>query len=671
MSSSPVNRQDIDWASLLGNLSDSGQRLLVPLQGDREFCLQQLEQLPGPDDRLLLSDRDDLKGATPFRQASGLLGREAGLVVFDAFDRFPVDALCIAAGLLRGGGPLLVLLPPEGWPNPDPDGCWQQREGAGRFAGYLFEEMKSVMALWSPGPRAPRLPFAEATGFYGELTEDQEWALDWLRHDWDELGPNRVLVAADRGRGKSLLLGRFAAGLEKPFLVTAASRRQAETLLQQLPEDRHEFIAPDELVRRGERIDYLLIDEAAMLPYSLLQDCLELADKALLATTLNGYEGTGQGFRLRFLRDQGDRMRMLMLEQPVRWGKGDLLEMGLNQALLLKPDELPPVTEGEVLTIESVDGEALLQQRERLRQAHALMLEAHYRYKPSDLRQWLDDPNQRLYLALRGEVVVGVLQINEEGGIDAETVEEIRMGRRRPQGHLLAQMLTAQAGMDGFAGYRGWRIQRIAVREEQRRHGVGRAMLERAREDARDRGMDWFGSSFALDAEVTPFWAGCGFTLAHLGRGRGSSSGRQSVALVEPLNEDLGPMLEAQQQRLLRDLPLHLRGYGREIRVEDVDGLLRLLPETEPELSAQDRDILDAVIDGHHGLDLAEAVLSRWLLSALRRETLLDEASRRRLIETLLMGRETDGDEGRRQRQQQLREDLARLREACPYRDAT
>jgi tRNA(Met) cytidine acetyltransferase len=667
--SSPAAEQGLeDWKLLLQRLERSGQRLVVPLAAERTDCLTIIDLIAREGERITLSDRQDLGAAVPVAQAAGQLGKEADLVVFDAFDRFSVDALCIAAGLLRGGGLLLILLPPQGFPVKDPDGCWQQCQGNARFMEYLFAELADAGALWRPGQRPPLLPPVIRTGFFGELTEDQEWALDWLNNDWPEMGPERALVAADRGRGKSLLLGRYAAGLEQPVVVTAASRRQAEVLLAQLPESRRHFVAPDELLRRGERVPLLLVDEAAMLPYGLLQDCLELADRALLATTLNGYEGTGQGFRLRFLRDQGDRIRLLGLEHPVRWGQGDLLELGLNNSLLLQPAELPGIEADEPLEIRLVSGEELLGQRDWMRQAHALMLSAHYRYRPSDLRQWLEDPNQRLYLAIQGAAVVGVLQINAEGGFDDETGHEILMGRRRPQGHLLAQMLTAQAGLRGFAGWKGWRIQRIAVRDERRRQGVGRALIARAETDAREQELDWIGSSFALDAEVAGFWTACGFAAVHLGRGRGGSSGRPAVAVLRALNPVLETPLSQLGRRLVRDLPLQLRGHARDLRAADIGALLTLLPPDRVVPDAHQADILDAVIDGHFGLDLAAAELSRWLLHALREPDCLPAERRERLIDCLLTGRGVAGETGRKTLIREIRRDLALLRERSPYR---
>ncbi len=649
-------------------LARSGQRQLVLLAGEREPSLELLRQLPPAEQTLVLSDRDDLGPAQPIALAANLLGREADRVLFDAFDRFSIDALCIAAGLLRSGGVLVMLLPPEGLPQDDPDGRWQGQRGEPRLLPWLLDQLKAAGALWRPGERVPLLPQVIETGFFGDLTEDQEWALDWLNNDWPEMGPQRALVAADRGRGKSLLLGRYAAGLEQPFVVTAASRRQAGVLLDQLPEERRHFIAPDELVRRGERVELLIVDEAAMLPYRLLQDCLALADRALLATTLNGYEGTGQGFRLRFLRDQGEHIRLLGLEHPVRWGQGDLLELGLNQALLLQPSELPEVPAEEPLTIRSLNGEALLQQPERMRQAHALMLSAHYRYRPSDLRQWLEDPNQRLYLALRGEAVVGVLQINVEGGFDAETGDAIFTGRRRPRGHLLAQMLTAQAGLRDFAARRGWRIQRIAVREDQRRQGIGRALLERAEQDAREQGMDWIGSSFALDAELAPFWRACGLNALHLGRGRGKSSGRPAVVVLRALNDVLIPSLERLAGRLRDNLPLYLRGHARDLRPSDVDALLQLMAEAGSPLDALQADLLDAVIDGHFGFDLAQPELARWLVAALPGVTGLAPEQRLRLIACLLLDQPAATGLGRKARIRALRDDLAELRREKPFR---
>ena len=62
------------------------------------------------------------------------------------------------------------------------------------------------------------------------------------------------------------------------------------------------FIAPDRLIAEQQAADILIIDEAAMLPYPMLQQLCRQYRKIIMATTTGGYEGTGQGVPAAFYR---------------------------------------------------------------------------------------------------------------------------------------------------------------------------------------------------------------------------------------------------------------------------------------------------------------------------------------------------------------------------------
>ena len=141
--------------------------------------------------------------------------------------------------------------------------------------------------------------------------------------------------------------------------------------------------------------------------------------------------------------------------------------------------------------------------RESLWQVYRLLSAAHYRTRPSDLRMLMENPDLLLVVARCGQRIVGAVLLNREGGLDARLGKQIFLGRRRPRGHLLAQMLTAQAGIADFAEYRGLRVQRIAVSEDCRRRGLGTCLLERALEIAAGSELDYLGASFALDSQHT------------------------------------------------------------------------------------------------------------------------------------------------------------------------
>ena len=86
----------------------------------------------------------------------------------------------------------------------------------------------------------------------------------------------------------------------------------------------------------------MLIDEAAAIPQPILLALLQRFPRVLLSTTTDGYEGTGQGFVLRFLRELSRRdpgWQRLTLDAPVRWTANDPLERWLYRSLLLDAQE--------------------------------------------------------------------------------------------------------------------------------------------------------------------------------------------------------------------------------------------------------------------------------------------------------------------------------------------
>ena len=161
----------------------------------------------------------------------------------------------------------------------------------------------------------------------------------------------------------------------------------------------------------------------------------------------------------------------------------------------------------------------------------------------------MDDDNQQIIIAQQMQVVVGVLLLNEEGGFDEALSQDIFLGKRRPQGHLLAQMMTAQAGVINFAGFRGLRVQRIAVHEGRRRQGIGGLLIGRAKQLVGEIRLDYLGSSFALDHTMAPFWKKTGFQLVHIAAGKGKSTGRQTIAMLHSQQPDVLKLMASMQQK--------------------------------------------------------------------------------------------------------------------------
>ncbi|MFV2033285.1 MAG: GNAT family N-acetyltransferase, partial [Gammaproteobacteria bacterium] len=525
----------IDWfTSLSDNLSEHRQRLILSVQGEQNWCAQMVSIGKSRyQDWLLISDRIDDEISVPFAKAETLLGQESSLVVVDLFQGLNPDVLCIASGLVKCGGLLVVLsVPPTQWSLIDDRyGVWQDNRmpKSALFIEYFFKNLSQAAAgavtirQGEKLPPLPKLPTAQTVSMVSGKTTEQA---EIQRHidQWLEIQHQpMVLITADRGRGKSTCLGFIIqeqfAERQLSVLVTAHSRQSAAILLAQAGET--EFIAPDRLIADAPAADVLVIDEAAMLPYPMLQKLCRLYPRVVMATTTGGYEGTGQGFLLRFIaRLPRDQVLRLSLAAPVRWAANDCLETWLNTRLLLQPS--PPSAEpgdvlGESCRYRVLGASEIGKDTGLLIEIYSLMVSAHYRTRPSDLRMLMENPDLSIVLAEAAGKIVGIALLNREGGFEPPLCEQVFLGKRRPVGHLLAQMITAQAGARHFARHRGLRIQRIAVLSSLRRQGIGRRLVESAMQHARAQEYDYIGASFAFEAETSAFWQNCQFDLVHIG----------------------------------------------------------------------------------------------------------------------------------------------------------
>jgi len=668
--------------ALLDQLLRSKQRQLVALQGPRSWCDAQFEKLFAADDSMLvLSNRKLVEAAVSFGTADSCLGRESRLVVLDLFEGFNPDVLCIAAGLVQSGGVLMTLSPPvEDWDmRTDRYACWQDqsRSQRARFAEYFFSALgadaETGMLLtpgYETGPISP-LPVLTPTPIEQGMTAEQGHCLQRIEQ-WLATGQAGIaLINADRGRGKSTCLGLLLKHLQPGLriLVTANSRQTTAQLLRLVADA--EFVAPDRLLLSCPAADLVIIDEAAMLPQSILRQLCRLYPRLVMATTSGGYEGTGRGFMLRFVAQmEASGLMQLDLEMPVRWCQGDRLEAWLNRTLMLNSDPSignrlkEPLASCELQLLENPGDSAHLP---LLKQVYRLMNAAHYRSRPSDLRMLMENPDLVLIVACSAEQVIGAVLLNIEGGLDEALCEEIFLGRRRPRGHLLAQMLTAQAGIRNFAKYRGIRVQRIAVAEACRRQGLGTRLLERARVFGQQNSFAYLGASFALDPTSAGFWQQAQFSLVHVSYGRGKSSGEHSIAVLHPLKPALDADVQLMQQRIQQQLPIWMTQFLQTMDAAQVVALLRFAG-FDAELNELEQREIDAFARGNKGFELCFVSLQKYVMHCIARSCddpgtlLIEKAIQNR--NWGLLERES-GAEGRKQLQRRLRGQVEALCKDC------
>lgn len=485
---------------------------------------------------LVLDDRSDDKFA--MHRYRDYLGANNLLVVLNFSHSVHADALAALAGTVMSGGLLIVNLPQQESPF---------RQRMIRLAHFFdrvidIQHDSALAAAYQQLSVLPKPHCAKPT--FPNLAQQQI-----IRTMLAEPDATHVIMA-DRGRGKSSTLGAALKGYQghARLIVTAPKRSQVDNLMQQAG-GQVEFIAWERLIELPSDNIRLVIDEAAGLPIHILQQLCQRFTVWGIATTVEGYEGCGRGFVIRFLTwlKQQQPFHQHTLEQAVRWQAPDDCEDWLNLLLCLKPTA--PTTSWP-------DGCHWLQANsladEPLHQVIQLLLEAHYQSSPNDLRLLLDDKRQQLLVACQQGQLIGLVWIAEEGPIPLPLQPHIIAGTRRPAGDLLPQALTYKWQHHAPMQWRWWRIIRIAVAEPLRRQGLGSMLLEQVQHAAVENQIDAVGSSFGAAPEVLAFWQANDFQLLHQGQKRQMASGYQNAMVAFGCSASASEFIT---QRLLLNQP--------------------------------------------------------------------------------------------------------------------
>ena len=555
------------------------------------------------------------------RRARDLLGRGHDVVTVDGRDGLDPDLLAAASGAVRGGGVLALRMPARPWTNGGwaerlaawPHGQQDVRTGFMRRLERILPGRAGVVTVAAPGA-APR-PQGRATCPAPCASTDQANAVAATVAALEQ-GVPAVLIA-DRGRGKSSALGIAAARWDAPVVVTGPSPESAAEVVARADEAGVTVRwCPVGGLRALDPGMSLFVDEAAALPSAVLRELARRHEHIAFATTVHGYEGTGRGFAVRFLPAL-DRLRpgwaRITLDAPIRWAPGDPVEQAIADALVL--DAAPSPSPAGPTRIDALAPGALAADDSLLRAVVGLLVEAHYRTRPSDVRRLMDAPNLRVLVARAGSAVAGVLLLAEEGGLDAGAAEAVARGRWRPRGHLLPETLACHLGSRAGATLRSGRIVRIATHPARRREGIGRALIEAATD-----GVDILGSSFGLDAELLAFWSAAGFRAVRCGIRASPISGLPSAVVLRGISPAGAGVVEALRGRFGAHLPDQLPGALRTLD----PGLVLALGAHAPVAQAPDPDAeeLVAVAWGPRAFDAAPSATLTLVKTALTDGTL-------------------------------------------------
>ena len=609
-----LNQQQNDMLdALMAESNWRGWRRLVWLSGPHQECLDIAQVIarrfaPGV---TWISDHPP-RGSTHLGtyQAQKLLGKEISTLIFDSHNRFDPNAFAAACGAVKAGGIALLMTPdPEQWQQqPDLDAAriavhpLTPEQVGNRFIRRLIQQLHmdqrvvhwSTSKPWQFDPEPITNQPAAALKPKG-VTPDQQLAIDAVTAVVVGHRRRPALLISDRGRGKSAALGIAAGQLLsercKRILVTGPRSSAAQNLFNHaLPMleksnkvDQLQFIAPDKLISHPVRCDLLLVDEAAGLPLPMLQQLLKTHSRIAFATTVHGYEGSGRGFALRFgdlLDKQTPGWKKITLQQPIRFAVNDPLEKALFHCLMLDastderpcPDNIDPAQ----LKVTRINRDDLIHDELTLRNLFGLLVLAHYRTRPLDLRQLLDGPNIRVWTLTHEERIVATALVSREGDLDKKLARKIFAGERRPRGHLLPQTLAGHLGLKESATLEGERIMRIVVHPAWQGRGIGQQLVHHIQQRASQEGLDWCGSSFGATSRLIRFWGQVGMQPVYVGSRREASSGAHSVSMIAGLNSKGKQMAARATQVFSKKFPYWLAETLRELESPVIAAIYRL-----------------------------------------------------------------------------------------------
>lgn len=598
------------WCTWRQQLALCGERRLLVLAGSEHWAIDQAKQLVNTQAHnltLWLGDAHDAHLTTPQNKFKTVLGKEYNVVVFNAFSGLHPDALGAVSGTLMAGGVLLLLCPPfADWPQyADPDltrYVSQPEQAQGLHSRFITRFINQLtqdpnVTYWAEQAIAPTFttsPFADSSikrspwqpspDRHGCLNQQQRQALALMLNSARARTP--MILTADRGRGKSSLLGLAAARLVTAglqVLLTAPSPNAVAQVLAHCQQPLT-FMAPDALLAENPHVDILLIDEAAAIPVVML---LTLAKRycCIFSSTEHGYEGTGLGFQLKFqpqLLSMQPRTQKYHLHTPARWSAQDPLEPLLFKLLALNANVVTPPSHGP-LEQRWVSRDELLSNETLLLQVFGLLILAHYQTRPSDLRQLLDAPGLSLAVTFRQHTPVAVALLTTEGALPDALALAIWRGLRRPRGHLLPQSLAFHGGFASACQFSYLRVMRIVVHPHCQQMGMGYQLLTWLQQQSKQLNIDFIGASFGATRELLSFWQASHFSAVRVGKSHDAVSGLQAVMMLWPSSAGAQQILPRWRQQFSANVSSHrLAQSTSQIRENDnheaIVQMLTLLP---------------------------------------------------------------------------------------------
>ncbi|KAG1944690.1 RNA cytidine acetyltransferase [Pimephales promelas] len=278
-----------------------------------------------------------------------------------------------------------------------------------------------------------------------------------------------------------------------------------------------QYIHPADAVKLGQA-ELLVIDEAAAIPLPLVKKLLG-PYLVFMASTINGYEGTGRSLSLKLIQQLRQQsadsqqnlsaenrntstarlaaarsLHEVTLHESIRYGQGDHVEKWLNELLCLDCLSVPRIISGcplpQTCDLYYVNRDTLFCYHKAsetfLQRLMALYVASHYKNSPNDLQLLSDAPAHHLFCLLPPvpptqsslPEVLAVVQVCLEGEISRQSILSSLARGKKASGDLIPWTVSEQFQDPEFGGLSGGRIVRIAVNPDYQGMGYGSRALQ-------------------------------------------------------------------------------------------------------------------------------------------------------------------------------------------------
>uniref|UniRef100_A0A8C0JCB7 RNA cytidine acetyltransferase n=1 Tax=Chelonoidis abingdonii TaxID=106734 RepID=A0A8C0JCB7_CHEAB len=346
-----------------------------------------------------------------------------------------------------------------------------------------------------------------------------------------------------------------------------------------------QYIHPADAVKLGQA-ELVVIDEAAAIPLPLVKNLLG-PYLVFMASTINGYEGTGRSLSLKLiqqLRQQSAQAQASMtaenkstataklasartlhevsLHESIRYAPGDPVEKWLNDLLCLDCLNITRIISGcplpETCDLYYVNRDTLFCYHKAseifLQRLMALYVASHYKNSPNDLQMLSDAPAHHLFCLLPPvpptqnslPEVLAVVQVCLEGEISRQSIMNSLSRGRKASGDLIPWTVSEQFQDPDFGSLSGGRVVRIAVHPDYQGMGYGSTAVTLLQ-------MYYEGKFPCLEEKVTPKPKGI------------ATVSSEAVSLLEEAvtpRKDLPPLLLKLSERQAENLDYLGVSYG-------------------------------------------------------------------------------------------------------------